>query len=86
MTRCPSDAEPAVPEAPRNPRAVTRGRPFQPGNPGKQKGTRHRVTRAMQELLDGEAEALTRRAVPLLGVEPDYPVPAVVRLVALKPD
>ena len=65
MTRCPSDEAPAVSEALRTPRAVTRGRPFQPGNPGKQKGTRHRVTRAMQELLDGEAEALTRRAVDM---------------------
>lgn len=52
-------------EAPRIDRAVARGRPFQPGNPGKQKGTRHRITRAMQELLDGESEALTRKAVEL---------------------
>ena len=34
----------------------TRGRPFQPGNPGKAKGTRHKTTMAMQALLDGEGE------------------------------
>jgi hypothetical protein len=61
----PSDGEPSVPEAPRNSRAKTRGRPFPPGNPGKPKGARSRVTRAMEELLEGEAEALTRKAVEL---------------------
>lgn len=38
---------------------------FGPGNAGKPKGTRHRATRAVLELLDGEAEALTRRAVEM---------------------
>jgi hypothetical protein len=38
---------------------------FGPGNPGKPKGTRHKATRAALALLDGEAEALTRRAVDL---------------------
>lgn len=36
---------------------------FAPGNPGKPKGTRHKATRAVLALLDGEAEALTRKAV-----------------------
>ena len=36
---------------------------FAPGNPGKPPGTRHRVTRAVEELLDGQAEALTQRAI-----------------------
>lgn len=44
-----------------------RGRPFpkgQSGNPaGKPKGCRHRATRAAEALLDGEAEALTRKAI-----------------------
>ena len=44
-----------------------RGRPFpkgQSGNPaGKPKGARHRATLAAETLLDGEAEALTRRAI-----------------------
>ena len=36
---------------------ATRGRPFAPGNPGRPKGARHRITRV--------AEALTRKAVDL---------------------
>jgi len=36
---------------------------FQPGNPGKPRGSRHRVTRAVEELLEGEAEGLTRAAI-----------------------
>ena len=38
---------------------------FLPGNPGKPKGTRHRTTQAVEALLDGEAEVLTRKAVEL---------------------
>ena len=38
---------------------------FAAGNRGKPTGTRHRVTRAVEELLDGEAEALTRKAVEM---------------------
>jgi hypothetical protein len=41
----------------------TRGRPFQPGNPGKPRGARHKTTLAVEALLDGEAEALTRVAI-----------------------
>lgn len=36
---------------------------FKPGNPGKPKGTRSRATMAAEALLNGEAEALTRKAV-----------------------
>ena len=36
---------------------------FQPGNAGKPRGARHRVTRAVEELLEGEHEALTRKAI-----------------------
>jgi hypothetical protein len=40
--------------------------PGQSGNPaGKPKGTRNKTTLAVQELLDGEAEALTRRAIEM---------------------
>ncbi len=38
---------------------------FAPGNPGKPKGARHRSTLAAQALLDGESEALTRKAVSM---------------------
>lgn len=38
---------------------------FAPGNPGKPRGARHRATLAVEGLLDGEAEALTRKAVEL---------------------
>ena len=38
----------------------------QSGNPaGKAKGTRNKVTLAIEALLDGEAEALTRKAIEL---------------------
>jgi hypothetical protein len=43
----------------------TRGRPFAAGNPGRPRGSRNRATRAVEALLDGEAEALTRKAVEL---------------------
>lgn len=41
----------------------TRGKPFEPGNPGKPKGARHRTTKAVEALLDGEAEEITRKAI-----------------------
>jgi hypothetical protein len=45
------------------------GRPFEKGksgNPrGMRPGTRHRITMLAEQLLDGEAEALTRKAIEL---------------------
>lgn len=38
---------------------------FAPGNPGKPRGARHKATQAALAMLEGEAEALTRRAVEL---------------------
>jgi hypothetical protein len=38
---------------------------FKPGNPGKPKGARHKTTLAVEALLDGEAEDLTRKAIEL---------------------
>ena len=43
----------------------TRGKPFEQGNPGRPKGSRNRATLALEVLLDGEAEALTRKAVEM---------------------
>jgi len=38
---------------------------FAKGNPGRAKGTKLKVTRAVEDLLDGEAEALSRKAVDM---------------------
>lgn len=46
-----------------NARKTPMGRPFQPGNPGRPQGARHKTTLAIEMLLDGEAEALTRKAI-----------------------
>jgi hypothetical protein len=49
-----------------SPKSRTRFAPGQSGNPaGKPKGTRHRVTLAVEALLEGEADKLTRKAVEL---------------------
>lgn len=45
---------------------MTKFKPGQSGNPaGKAKGTRHRTTLAIEALLEGEAETLTRKAIEL---------------------
>ena len=54
-----------MPDDPRNNPPTTRGRPFAIGNPGRPKGARHRSTLAAEALLDGEAQALTRKAIDL---------------------
>jgi hypothetical protein len=38
---------------------------FAVGNTGRPKGARHKTTLAIEKLLDGEAEALTRKAIEL---------------------
>jgi hypothetical protein len=43
--------------------AKSRGKAFAPGNPGKPHGARHRVTRAIELLMQGEHEKLTRIAI-----------------------
>ena len=45
---------------PRNPDGT-----FAQGNPGRPAGSRNAVTRAVEELLQGEAEGLTRKAVDM---------------------
>src|ERR1700738_2733649 len=54
---------------PENTAGKQRGKPFKPGksgNPaGKPKGSRNATTRAMEALLDGESDALTRKAIEL---------------------
>jgi hypothetical protein len=39
------------------------GTPFKPGNKGRPKGSRHKVTRAVAELLDGQAEQITQKCI-----------------------
>jgi len=41
------------------------GRPFLKGNPGKPPGAKNKATRLVQELVEGEAEALVRKALEL---------------------
>jgi hypothetical protein len=56
----------AMTEQPRNNATKTRGRPFEPGNPGRPKGSRNKATTlAAEALLDGEAEAITRKVIEL---------------------
>lgn len=43
--------------------AKVRGRPFKRGNPGRLPGSRNAATKAAEALLEGEAEALTRKAI-----------------------
>src|SRR3954471_18470300 len=46
-----------------------RGRPFKPGQsgnpPGRPQGSRYKTTLAMDALLEGEAETITRKAIEL---------------------
>ncbi|WP_254050124.1 hypothetical protein [Limimaricola cinnabarinus] len=58
--RAPADRNSGAKSGARNPDGT-----FAPGNPGKPRGSRHRATQATLALLDGEAEALTRKAVEM---------------------
>jgi hypothetical protein len=53
-----------MPETNRNNGRNTDGT-FGRGNPGKKPGIRHKTTLAIQALLEGEGEALTRKAIDL---------------------
>jgi hypothetical protein len=48
---------------------LQRGKPFEPGNSGnpngRPRGSRNKVTIAIEALLEGEGEALTRKAIEL---------------------
>ena len=49
--------------ASRNNAGTTRGRPFPAGNSGRPRGARHKVTRAVEELLEGQHQAITQKAI-----------------------
>lgn len=42
-----------------------RGRPFQPGNPGRPPGAKNRTTRLVEQLVDGEGEKIARKLIEL---------------------
>src|SRR5437764_865474 len=50
---------------PRYSRVITRGRPFEPGNPGRPKGARHKATVMLEEMFTGEAGEIGRKTVEL---------------------
>lgn len=56
----------------RNNGANTGDTRFQPGNPGRPRGARHKTTLAIEALLEGQAEALTQKAVSM-ALEGDGP-------------
>jgi hypothetical protein len=47
------------------PQPPVRGRPFKPGNPGRPPGSKNKTTKMLEELLEGEAEDLTRKLIDL---------------------
>ena len=49
----------------RNNAVNTRGRPFPKGNPGRPKGARHKSTIAIEQLLEGEADAIGRKCIEM---------------------
>jgi hypothetical protein len=42
----------------RDPEKKVRGRPFQPGNPGRPPGSKNKTTQALEQLAEGKAEQL----------------------------
>jgi hypothetical protein len=42
-----------------------RGRPFEPGNPGRPAGSRNKVTQLVEQLAEGQAEPLVQKALEL---------------------
>src|SRR4029077_11994818 len=52
-------------QLPRNNAPTTRGKPFEKGNAGRPKGARNKITRAVEELFDSEAETITNKAIEL---------------------
>ena len=46
-------------------RGAPGGGRFRPGNPGRPKGARNKATLTIEALLDGESEAITRKAIEM---------------------
>jgi hypothetical protein len=60
-----TDRTPAKPQVARKYAGNTRGKPFLAGNPGRPKGSKNATTLLMESLLDGQAQALTQKAIEL---------------------
>jgi hypothetical protein len=50
-------------EIPRQNALVTRGKPFQKGNPGRPKGSRHKSSLLAEKLMEGNVEGITNVVV-----------------------
>ena len=46
-----------------SPGGKSRGRPFQPGNPGRPPGSKNKVTRALEQLAEGQAEQVFQKVI-----------------------
>jgi hypothetical protein len=42
-----------------------RGRPFEPGNPGRPPGSKNKTTQLLEQLAEGQAEQLVRKVIEL---------------------
>jgi Family of unknown function (DUF5681) len=45
------------------PARQVRGRPFQPGNPGRPPGSKNKTTQALEQLAEGQAEQVLQKVV-----------------------
>jgi hypothetical protein len=59
MVKRVEPTEPSLPQPP------VRGRPFKPGNRGRPPGSKNKTTKMLEELLEGEAEDITRKLIDL---------------------
>src|SRR4051812_39922547 len=61
----PAAGAPHPESGPRKSQVFTRGRPFEPGNPGRPLGARNRTTVMLEQMFEGEAGEVARKAVEL---------------------
>jgi hypothetical protein len=65
--RKPSSPESSSPESSSSGSAASqsraRGRPFQPGNPGRPPGSKNKLTRFLEELVENEGEEIIRKLI-----------------------
>jgi hypothetical protein len=46
-----------------DPMSKVRGRPFQPGNPGRPPGSKNKITQVLERLAEGQAEQLLQKVI-----------------------